>query len=182
MECLGPFLISSQPLLAHALSRCLTSAPTLRAYPGLPELWLPGVEDGHSSALLPGAPQSFLLWGVGPACAPGPLIPLNTHCARKAEVPGNPDPCHPQRTPWGLCCSKMDLGKPELRLRCTAGFGSCWPPPWLPSPSPPWDSHQFMRHRYALQEKAPFGKIYPDLSPVLPASASMYSETYLSCA
>lgn len=83
----------SQTLLAHALPRCLT----LRAYPGFPDVrrWVT-----HPLCSL-GAPQSFYCGGVGPTCALGPLIPLNTHWARKAEVPGNPDPQPPPAHPLG---------------------------------------------------------------------------------
>lgn len=37
---------------------------------------------------------------------PGPLIPRNTHCTRKAEVPGNPDPQPPPANPLRPVLSK----------------------------------------------------------------------------
>lgn len=103
---------SSQPQSAPALPRSLIniSSPVLKAYPGL--CWAVASKGftrwGHSSAFLPWGryPQSFYCGGVCPACALGPLIPLNTHCARKAEVPGNPDPQPPPAYPLRPVLSK----------------------------------------------------------------------------
>lgn len=185
MGCLGPFPCHSSPchgsqtLLAHALPRCLT----LRAYPGFPDVrrWVT-----HLFCSL-GAPPVFLLWGSW-ANTPGPLIPLNTHCARKAEVPGNPDPQPPPAYPLGPVLSKDGFRETGAGPE---SYGSIWQLTSTLAPitlqyvsqgqsfsSFPWKSHQVMSHPHALQEKAPFGELHLGLNPAPPASMPLYSETY----
>lgn len=79
------------------------------------------------SSLGVGTPQSFHCGGVWLACAPGPLIPLNTHCARKAEVLGNPDPQPPPSDPRRPVLSKDGFRETGAGPE---SYGRIW---WLPA-------------------------------------------------
>lgn len=61
------------------------------------------------------------------------LIPLNTHCARRAGAPGNPDPQPPPVCPRRPVLSK--LGFRETRAGPRA-YGRTWPRSSTPAPSP----------------------------------------------